>query len=242
MRAGVALCIAFALWSSAASAATYYRYRDRSTGRDVFVSGLDQVPRQYRKHAKIVLETDEATAPPAPAPADAPASASDEPVAKPAPPPAPRSEPAPGWGEIWRRLVSSDDLLRDVPVLACTLVDANLAKHETRPLDVPERNDLASLLSAIFIAALIASAVALIAWIVILVTAVRDGRLWWAFFIFIFWPLAYLYAFIHGGKGRVLWKTLCSLALLAPAVVGVVAAWRIYDWWHAVMRARSLSF
>ena len=48
-----------------------------------------------------------------------------------------------------------------------------------------------------------------------------------------------MYVFVHGGKGRAVWKTLCSLGMLSPALVGLVGAWRFYAWFSAVIQARG---
>jgi hypothetical protein len=234
--AGVVLATALVLWGAVASADTYYKYRDRRTGRDVYVNRLEQVPQQYRSQAKIVLETpDTATEPEAEG-----VVARVAPAAPPAPAAAPAPKPAPLSREELRRVLSTKSILRDGPELAGATIDMKLSAAGARTLTGGERNDLALLLWTIGVAALVSGLAALAAWIVILVTAVRDGRLWWAFFIFLFWPLGYLYLFIHGGRGRALWKTLCALAMAAPVVVGVVGAWRFHVWLVAVLQARGL--
>jgi hypothetical protein len=50
-----ALCAA---WTSAASAATYFKYRDMDTGCDIFVDRADRIPRQDRDGARIVPEAE----------------------------------------------------------------------------------------------------------------------------------------------------------------------------------------
>jgi hypothetical protein len=235
-KAGVVLATALVLWAALAAADTYYKYRDKRTGRDVYVNRIEQVPQQYRSQARIVLETpDTATEPEAEG-----VVARVAPAAPPAPAAARPPKPVPLSREELRRVLSTQSLLRDGPELAGATVDMKLTAAGARPLTGGERNDLTLLLWTIGVAALVSGLTALAAWIVILVTAVRDGRLWWAFFVFLFWPLGYLYLFIHGGRGRALWKTLCALAMAAPVVVGVVGAWRFHAWLVAVLRARGL--
>ena len=234
IRAGIVLGIALALATTAASADTFYKYRDKGTGRDVFVNRLDQVPRKYRSQAKIVLEVDktavEAEKPP------------EEIVvipAKPAHETARTPAPAISTGAELRKALSGKDLLKDGPALANAVIDAKLLTAGTRPLTGAERADLGSLLIAIVIASIVAGLFALVVWIVIIVTAVRDGHPWWGLLIFFFSPLAYVYLFLYTGRGRALFKTLCSLGMLSPALVGLVGAWRFYAWFHAVVQARG---
>jgi len=234
-RVGVLVCIGLALGAAAASADTYYKYRDKNTRRDVFVNRLDQVPRKVRGQAKIVLETDTPTAEPAP-----------EPPIEIVEPPAKtdrltirNAQPAPPSGEDLRSALAGKNLWRDGPALASAAVDAKLVTAGAPSHTGAERGDLGSLLVTILVASIVAGLAALAAWIVILVTAVRDGRLWWALFVFLFSPLAYVYLFLHAGKGRALFKTLCSLGMLSPALVGLVGAWRFYAWFHAVIQARG---
>lgn len=237
ISAGVALATGVALWAAMAAADTYYKYRDKRTGRDVYVNQLEQVPQKYRSQAKIVLEAPGTAADPSQETATqttGPAAAATTPASGPSP------KPSFGLRDDFRRATSNKSLLRDGPAIAAMLVDLKLAASGTRPLTGSERNHLASLLGTIAIAAAVAGLAALAAWIAILVTAIRDERLWWAFFVFLFWPVAYLYLFIHGGKDRTLWKAVCALALLAPTLVAAVGAWRGYAWLLAVFQARGL--
>jgi hypothetical protein len=233
--AGIPLCIGFTLVAAAASADTYYKYRDKNTGRDVFVNRLDQVPRKVRGQAKIVLETDA----PAAEPAQEPPVEIIEPPTKTGRPTIHDAQPASPSGEDLRAALAGKNLWRDGPALASAAVDAKLAKAGAPSLTGAERGSLGSLLITIVVASIVAGLAALVAWIVILVTAVRDGRLWWALCIFLFSPLAYVYLFLHAGKDRALFKTLCAFGMLSPALVGLVGAWRFYAWFHAVIQARG---
>ena len=235
IRAGVVLGIGLALWAAAAAADTFYKYRDKNTGRDAFVNRLDQVPRKYRSQAKIVLDGTDTSTEPAQA---APPEVIEIPVAPGRP--TIRIEPPPvPSGDDFRRAMQGKDVWKEAPLVAGAVVDAKLAAKGAPPLDPLERANLGSLLVTVVIATIVAGLAALVAWIVIIVTAVRDGRLWWALFIFLFSPLGYVYVFVHGGKGRAVWKTLCSLGMLSPALVGLVGAWRFYAWFSAVIQARG---
>jgi hypothetical protein len=235
LRASVVLGLGLVLTATSASADTYYRYRDQRTGRDVFVNRLDQVPQKYRHQAKIVLETDVPAAEPA----------KDSPVEIVPPPttagrPTLRNTPlSPPSSDEMRSALSAKTLLRDGPGVASAVIDTQLVNKGAPPLTTAESKSFAHLIILFLIAASVAGLAALIAWIVILVTAVRDGHPWWFVFIFLFSPLGYVYVFVHGGKDRGLWKALCTLGMLAPALVGVVGAWRFYAWFQAVIQARG---
>lgn len=233
--AALALSLWVALGSTSAAADTFYKYRDKASGRDVFVNRLDQVPRAYRAHARIVLEGPDAE------PQANPAAPSETVGTSPK---AHRStlrtvtQAAPASAEL-RRALGSGDPLNALPGAVGMLFDTKLAQKGAPALHANERARLARVVIAVIVASVIAGLAALVAWIVILVTAIRDGRLWWALFIFLFSPLGYVYVFVHGDKGRWLWKTLCTAGMLAPAVVGLVGAWRIYAWFAAVAAARG---
>ena len=233
--AGIVLCLGILLGTGATLADTIYKYRNKSTGRDVFVNRLDQVPRKYRSQAKIVIESADG---PTEAAEEPPAEAAESP-AQPARQAAPASKPVVTVGDDLRQAFSGKNLWKNGPSLASAAIDAKLVTAGTRPLTSNERADLGSLLIAIVIASIVAGLAALIVWIGMIVTAVRDGRLWWAALIFLFWPLGYVYLFLYAGKGRALFKTMCALGMLSPALVGLVGAWRFYAWFHAVIQARG---
>jgi len=233
---GAVLLVGFVL-SSTAVADTYYKYRDKKTGRDVYVNALEQVPRKYRKSAQVVLET-----------SDSPAEQGKEPVIgtiddKPQTSIVPTRvrNTADTLKQNLRRAVSGKSVLHDVPALVNTMVDHKVVSEGRQSLTPAEREHFSTLFVTVLVASIIAAIAALVAWIVIIVTAIRDDRRWWAFFIFIFSPLGYVYVFLHGGKGRALFKTLCTLGMLSPALVSAIGAWRIYAWFQAVMQSRGLS-
>jgi hypothetical protein len=232
---GVVLCIGFVLWGAASLADTFYKYRDKSTGRDVFVNRMDQIPRQYRSQAKVVMEI-----------ADVPKTTGDElSVAKnenaaPEPKAAPAlAEPVRAAGVDLRKALTGRNLWKDGPAIACGAVDAKLTKAGTSPLTEPERAQLGHLLVTVFALSVVASLFAFVVWVVMIVSAIRDGRNWWALFIFLFAPLAYVYLFVHAGKGRWVFKLVCAFGMLSPALVGLASAWWFYSWFHAVIQARG---
>jgi hypothetical protein len=150
--------------------------------------------------------------------------------------------PAPAvesFGGDWRRASAGRNLLKEAPAIACALIDARLLRAGTQPLDDRERAELGNLLMSMLVVSVLASVLALVAWVVILVGALRDGRPWWALLIFLLWPLAYLYLFVHAGKRRTLFKLMCTLGLLSPALTGLVGAWRFSGWFRAIIQVRG---
>ncbi|MBN2576967.1 MAG: hypothetical protein JXP73_20565 [Deltaproteobacteria bacterium] len=235
MQTGVVLCIGLALWSEAAAADTYYKYRNKRTGRDVYVNSLDQVPRRYRDQAKIVLETE-----------DKPSEAEEQPqeavIETPPPPGRPSvriAGPAGNLQSALRRALSGKNLLRDGPAVASDVVDVKLVSAGAKPLADGERAAFRTLLLALVIAGIATGLAATVVWIMMIVMAVRNDRIAWALLIFFLSPLAYVYLFLHAGKGRPLFKTLCALAMLSPALVGLVGAWRFHAWLQAIVQARG---
>ena len=236
--AGVVLCIGFVLSSASARAETIYKYRDRGSGRDVFVNRLDQIPRKYRDQAKIVVEG-----------AGSPGGTGEQGEVQPAPGEE-SAEPATGNGSAvveraksletnLRKAVVGKNLLKDGPAIACALVDAKLIKAGTIPLTESERTQLSRLLTTTFVLSVLAGIFAFVVWVVMMVTAIRDGRLWWALFMLLFVPLAYVYLFVHAGKERWPFKLVCAFGMLSPALVGLVGVWRFYGWFQAVIQARG---
>jgi hypothetical protein len=230
---GVAVCIGFVLWSAASQADTFYQYRDRGTGRDVFVNRLDQIPRKYRGQAKIVIQS-----------SDIPnAAASDtgtDESATTTPSTAPTTaEPLRSTGLDLRKAAAGKNLWKEGPAIASALVDAKLLKAGTSRLTEPERAQFSRLLWTIVVLSMVAALFAFVVWVVMIVIAVRDGHPWWGLFIFLFSPLAYVYLFVYVEKGRRLFKTVCAFGMLSPALVGLGGAWRFYSWFHAVIQARG---
>jgi hypothetical protein len=233
---GVIVCLGFVLWSAAGQAETFFRYRDESTRRDVFVNRLDQIPRKYRSQAKVVMEI-----------ADRPKAAEDDPAADkdgsaPAEPSPPPALAKPVTGVDLRKALAGKNLFKDGPDIACAMVDAKLAKAGTTSLTDPERAQLSRLLLTVLVLSAVAGFIAFVVWVVMIVTALRDGRSWWALFIFLFAPLAYVYLFVHAGKGRAAFKVACTFGMLSPALVGLAGAWRFYGWFHAIIQARGGHF
>jgi uncharacterized membrane protein YqjE len=229
---GVALGIV--VWSALAHADTFYKYRDSQTGRDVFVNRVDQIPRAYRSRAKLVMEvaapakvepgeTSEA----APGPAESPSMTAVVPQKL-------RAAKA-----SLRDLLAGKNLVKDAPAIAAAMVDQRLAQAGTTPLDEKERLQLGRLLGMVGGLALVATLLAFIVWLVMVVSAIRDRKLGWAVVMILLWPTAYLYLFMHGGKGRVVFKLAGAAALVSPALVGVVAAAWFSRWFHAVVQARG---
>ena len=78
-----------------------------------------------------------------------------------------------------------------------------------------------------------------VVWFVLADDGANGWGRWWALFIFLLSPLAYVYLFVHTDKGRWPFKLVCAFGLLSPALVGLGGAWRFYSWFHAVIQARG---
>jgi hypothetical protein len=234
-RAATAVCVWILLCCASASADSFYKYRDKTTNRDVFVNRLDQVPKKYRSQAKIVLQTGEDLAGQVDEPKEQTAPVEANPVREVVPP----RRLSPPTGDELRRALEGKKLWQDGPSAATAVIDLKLAKNGGQPLSGAEGAAFGHLFITILICGAIAGLFALIAWFVIFVTAIRDGRLWWAVLMFLFWPLAYVYLFLYAGKERALFKIVCSLGMLSPALVGLVGAWRFYAWFQGIIQARG---
>jgi hypothetical protein len=235
MKTGLGVVLCIVLWSTTGRADTFYQYRDRSTGRDVFVNRLDQIPRKYRSQAKIVIDSADSPKPSARlSPAEAEESGVPEPKAIPRAAEPPRSTSA----ELRKAMVGKN-LWKDGPAIVSAVVDARLIKAGTNPLTAPERAQLSQLLLTIFVLSVVAGLFAFVVWVVMIVSALRDGHNGWAMLIFLLMPLAYVYLFVHAGKGRWPFKLVCAFGMLSPALVGLAGAWRCYGWFHTIVQARG---
>jgi len=235
MKIGLGVILCIVLWSAAGQADTFYQYRNKSTGRDVFVNRLDQIPRQYRSQAKVVMEAAES---PKAAASDFTVDKDEGAAAAPSAVSA-STEPLRATGAELRNALAGKSLWKDGPAIACALVDAKLIRSGTSPLTEPERAQFGHLLLAILVSSAVAGLFAFVAWAVMVVSALRDGHNWWALFIFLFAPLAYVYLFVHAGKGRWAFKLVCAFGMLSPALVGLAGAWRFYGWFQAIVQARG---
>ena len=232
---GVVLCVGLVLWGAAGQAETFYKYRDGTTGREVFVNRLDQIPRKYRSQAKVVMDVADR---PKVDGYDETTTNSDTSAPKPTAPNA-LAEPLRNASVDLRQASRGRNLWKDGPAIASAMVDAKLAKAGTNPLTDEERAKLTGLLMTVLVLSVVAGAFAMIAWIVMIVVAVRDGHPWWGLFIFLVSTLAYVYLFIHIERGRRWFKTICALGLVSPALAGLFGAWRFYGWFHAIIQARG---
>lgn len=234
---GVFLCIGFVLGSASSQAETFYQYHDKSTGRDVFVNRLEQIPRKYRGQAKLVMDV--ADTPKTPGSDSA---TGEDDSAAPTPSATSTStmaEPLRSTGMELRRAAAGKNLWKDGPAIATALVDARLVKAGTQPLSEPERAQFSQLLWTLAVLSIVAGLFAFVVWIVMMVTAIRDGHPWWALFMLLLSPLAYVYLVVHIAKGRLPFKLVCAFGMLSPALVGLGGAWRFYSWFHAIIQARG---
>jgi hypothetical protein len=235
---GAALCIAWLLASAAAMADTFYRYRDKAAGRDVFVNRLEQVPRQYRRQAKVVFESgglanqDDLIQ-------QAPKAPSDDGLAdkliKDLVPKTARS----ASDAATRYASAGKGFLNRGPAAAAEAVDAKLSKAGAMPLGDEERAQLARLLMTTIWAGAAAGLWAFVVWVILIAHAFRDKRPGWGALMIVLSPLAYVYLILHFGKGRPFLKTACALGLLSPGLVALWGAWQFYSWFHIVAQVRG---
>lgn len=226
------MVIGMVAWAAVAHADTFYKYRDPKTGRDVFVNRLDQIPRDLRTKAKVVMEVVTPVAKETPSePTQAPPP--DEP-----PPPAQARANTPPGPDL-RALLRGTGFIKNGPTVAAALVDRRLVQQGAAPLVAHERVQLARLLGRCAGLGLAALVMAFTVWLVLFIGALRGGRFGWAIVMLVLWPAAYLYLFIHGGKGRIVFKLVGAAALVSPAVVGTVAALWFSRWFSLVVQARG---
>jgi hypothetical protein len=235
---GTVLCLGWLLaCSTAATADTFYRYRDKATGRDVFVNRLEQVPQCYRDQVKIVFDGETAVK-------------QDDLSQKEARSPTPDGLAKTVIQELAPRPPSDGatsldyasagtNLLARGPAVAAATVDAKLGLAGAKPLAEEERAHLARLWMTTIAAAMAASLCAFVVWIVLIVSAFRNQDVAWGVLMIVLSPLALLYLFLHFGKGKWVRRTACTLGLLSPGLVGMVAAWRFFAWFQAVVQARG---
>jgi len=218
-------------------AATFYRYLDSKTGRDVFVDRLEQVPSKFRPQAKVVFDTG--------------ALANPDEVKQAAPPPADDGladqlikelAPAATDGAKDLRHASADrGSWRDPAGIAATTVNAKLARAGARSLDEAERTSLAGFIRTALSLAVVAVLFAFVAWLVLVVCAFRDQHPVWGVLMLLLWPASYLYLMIHFAKGRLALKTVAGLGLLSPTLVALWVSWRFYAWFQLIAHARGGS-
>jgi hypothetical protein len=234
---GTLLCLGWLLASTAAMAETYYRYHDKTTGRDVFVNRLEQVPQRYRDQVKIVFDGETLVKQD-----DVSQKAAREPtpdgLAKTVIQELAPRRPGPGSTSLDYANAGTNLLARG-PAVAAATIDARLTVAGAKPLAEEERAHLSRLWMTTIAAAMAAGVCAFVIWVVLIVCAFRNQDLGWGVFMIVLSPLALLYVFLHFGKGKPVRKTACTLGLLSPALVALVAAWRFYAWFQAVVEARG---
>ena len=237
MAAGTVLCLAWLLASTAAMADTFYRYRDKATGRDVFVNRLEQVPQRYRDQVNIVFDGETLVKQDDRSQKEARSPTADG-LAKTVVRELAPKPPSAGATSLDYANAGANLLARG-PALAAATVDARLGLAGAKPLAEEERAHLSRLWMTTIAAAMVAGLCAFVVWVVLVVYAFRNQDVGWGVFMIVLSPLALLYLFLHFGRGKWVRKTACALGLLSPALVGMVAAWRFYAWFQAVVQARG---
>jgi len=202
VRAGVLLGLAFLLGTATASATTHFRYRDARSGCDVFTDRADRIPRNGRDGARMVSE--------------------DEAV---------REKAASLLCQRNSELLSGlgNDRAANEPALGRTGIDARLSANSGRFLTDTEVVALRQLASPRVAAFILAALAALVAWIAVMVAAVREEHLIWAvLMLFLSTPVAFMYLFIGPGKERSRFKAACALGILSPLLVLVASACHLF--------------
>jgi hypothetical protein len=195
-RVGVLLGFVLLLWTATAAATTYLRYRDTRSGCDVFTDRADQIPRNGRDGARVVTE-DEALRDQA---ASLACLRSSE-----------------------LRLRAGGDPTANAPGAAS--IDARLASNHGRYLTDSEVAALKQLCSFRICVYILAGLAALVAWIALMVTAVRQDHLGWAvLMLFLSAPVAFAYFLLGLGKDRGRFKAACALGILSPFLVLAASA------------------
>ena len=235
MRVAVCCTIAVLLAAVTAQGETFYRYRDRSTKRDVFVNRLDQVPLQYRGETKQLIIDETGARNEAAKLGSSPEEASTENDGT-----LDVASSSGHWSALRER--------RSIPLGWQGLRDGTwLAQEVNRHLGeaghpMLTEGEIASFLSLavwITLACALAALALFVAWVVLLVHAIRNARSLWAVAIFLFYPLGSVYLFLHIEKGRVWTKGLCLAGLLSPVLVLAVSAWRGMVWIQAAIASRG---
>jgi hypothetical protein len=190
---GVFLGIALPLWTAAASAETYVKYRDITSGCELFVDRGDLIPRKARDGARIVSEVEARMG-------IAAATACLQ------------------SGRLPPRSAGDSTTGESGPNAA--VIDARVMSKSGRALSEGELAALRQLSSPRVSAYILATLAALVAWIAVMVAAFREDHLGWAMFTLILSaPGALIYLAFGLDKDRCRFKLACALGILSPLLV-----------------------
>jgi hypothetical protein len=220
--------------AAVAHAESIYRYRDADTKREVFVNRLDQVPARYRDQAQLVVSDGvvvKSTKQPGQDPAQGTVSFGGK-------------QPTGALGTITRTVLqdvqrspSKSTLDRSVTMA----VDNTLVSKGQRPLSVTETARLTDLVLVMTLALVATGLLATVAWIVVMVHAVRSGHHWWMVGIFLVHLLGIVYVLLHVEGERRWFKFASLVGQCAPYAVAMAAAWRFYALFRSIVAARGLG-
>jgi hypothetical protein len=226
MRLGLASLagwLLFILFTPYAVGETIYTYKDLSSGRDVYVNRLEQVPIQYRDQAKPVVWGDPSKA------------LIDRGQGRTASDFGSKGNQASLQAvgqtlkEVWKEKPLSE--IRATSMIH--KVDQKLKAQGCKKVGPEKVASFTRMFFLFVVLILITSVASLVAWIVLMFHAYRLRRPWWMILMVLISPLVFIYAVFKVDEARVKYLTL--LGLLSPILVGVLAAWQSMAWLRPVL-------
>jgi hypothetical protein len=224
MRLGLASLagwIFFVLLMPDAVGETIYTYKDLSSGRDVYVNRLEQVPIQYRDQAKPVVWGD-----PSLMNRGQGSTASNFRSTG-------KQASLQAVGQTLKEVLKEKPLSEIRATSVIHKVDQKLKAQGCQKVGPEKVASFTRMFVLFVILIIITSAASLAAWIVLMFHAYRLQRPWWMILMVLFSPLVFFYALLKVDEARV--KYLTILGLLSPVFVGVLAAWQSMAWLRPVL-------
>jgi hypothetical protein len=231
-----------AVLAGAARADSIYKYRDPRTGRDVFVSSLEQVPPEHRAGAQVVVAdgvlvnsagTATGTAAVAGGGGARPGGTVIFGDGQP-------EDLAQNMKRALKQAMGQDFSLRNLSRGMVVAMDTVMVRGGKAPLSATEGATLVRLMVTFLVLSLVTGVAGLVVLIILMVHAWRSDHPWWTVLMFFVNILGIVYALLHVESERRLLKFSALFCQIAPFVVGVVAAWQLRSWFVGVMSARGL--
>jgi hypothetical protein len=195
-----------------------YRYQDTNTKRDVFVTGLEQVPVEYRDQAKLMvadgLLLDSTNQQDKNVPQGTVIYGGQKPGAV--------ETIKQALRDASRSGVDAAGLYRTLT----TAIDTALVQSGRRPLSPAQVAGGKRLLAEATVALTVASLLSLAALIVVMAHAFRAQHRFWMVFMFLFPALGIVYVLIHVEAKRRWFKFATLFAQAAPFAVAAATVWR----------------
>jgi len=203
-----------------ALADSIYRYRDPNTKRDVFVTGLEQVPPEYRDRATLMI-------------ADGVLVDSSNPPDK----DAPRGTVIYGDKKAAGVAATLKQALRDATSggrdtgglyrTLTTAIDTTLVGAGKRPLSPEQVAKVKRSLIEAGVALIVASLFSLVAWILVMVHASRSKHPVWLVLVLLLPYLGIPYVLMYFEGDRRWFKFATLFAQAAPYAVSLAMTWRL---------------